>query len=276
MTPPLLDFKVRGAFTLVELLVAMTVGVLLLVLTVSIIGQSSEVTRQTTAGLLATAAASSAVDLIATDLESMAGTAPGTILEMIPSTSVTSFGSYGELFFLAIPGGENESEADRGQVRAIAYRIVDRDPIRGDGGPNPTPGLYRTVISASSTFSNFIGQENLAQAFASTPPSLDDFLVGDVAALEIRFFNTTDRNPANVTNGAFRSVRLTGNSTMLGGSPLTGASLAWLEVSISVLENRDDILTRLRSSTTQSADTLQLIESHSQRLSRRIPLRRAL
>jgi type II secretory pathway pseudopilin PulG len=268
MTRHCADFK---AFTLVELLVAMAVGILLLLVTISIVGQSSQVTRQTTAGLLATSAAASAVDLIATDLESLASSSPGTILEMVPLTSINSFGEYGELFFLAIPGSDNAAEADRGQVRAVAYRIVDQDPIRA-GGTNPTPGLYRTIIDTESTFTTFLGIEDLAQAFAAVPPSLDDFLVGDVASLEVRVFTANGTNAENQAGGFTRSIRLTRESAHLAGTQVTGEPWAWIEVRVSVLENRDDILNRLRRGGQSDAERRQLLEAQTQRLTRRIPL----
>lgn len=264
-----------NAFTLVELLVAMAVGTLLLVVTISVIGQSSQVTRQTTSGLLATAAAASAVDLIATDLESLANSSPGTILEMVPLTSITSFGEYGEVFFIAIPGSDNSAEADRGQVRAIAYRILDQDPIR-DGGANPTPGLYRTVIDVNRSFNDFMDVEDLAQVFAAVPPSLDDFLIGEVASLEVRVFTESGTEPENQTGGSIRSIRLTRDSAFLDGTQVTGEPWAWIEVSVAVLENRDDILNRLRQGGPSAAEREQLMAAQSQRLTRRIALRNGL
>jgi len=263
------DFK---GFTLVELLVAMAVGSLLLLVTIVIVGQSSQVTRKTTSGLLATAAAASAIDLITTDLESLANLAPGTVLEMIPLSSNIPFESYGELFFLSIPCSDNLAEADRGQVRAIAYRIVDRDPIR-DGGARPTPGLYRTVIDVNRSFNDFMGLEDLAPAFAAEPPSLDDFLIGDVASLDVRFFTARDQEPANAANSSMQAVQLTRNSAMIGGAPLSGSPLVWMEISIAVLEDRDDILNRLRQGSLSGDQRRELIDRHSQRLTRRIALR---
>lgn len=263
------------AFTLVELLVAMAVGAILLLATVSMFNESSRVTRQTNSALQATAAASAAVDLIATDLESLATFSPGTVLEMIPKTDLTAFGDYGELFFLSIAGSENQTADDHGQVRAIAYVIIDADPIR-EGGPNLTPGLYRIVLNPDLSFSDFIGQEDLADAFASHSASLDDFLVGDVCELKVRFFTADSPDPQNESNGALQAVRIAKDGTSVAGAAVTGEPWVWAEVSIAVLENRDDILIRLRQGTFSETERGQLIDSHSRRLTRRIPLRNRL
>lgn len=256
----------------------MAVGTLLLLLTTSIIGQSSDISKRTTTGLLAASAAASAADLIASDLESLANTAPGTVLEMVPLTTITNFGKYGELFFLAIPGNDS-AQTERGQVRAIAYRIVDRDPVR-ENGPNPTPGLYRTVITANSTFSGIIGVQELALAFQNTPPSMDDFLIGDVASLEVRFFNAGLGKGVNELDNSramdpAKKVRLTRNSSTVGGSTQT-VPVRWIEVGLSVLENRDNVPQRLRQPSLSTTERDLLLESHTQRLARRVPIRQAL
>lgn len=251
------------------MLVAATVGVLLLVLTVGIVSQSMNATRRANNTLMAANSAASAIDLIASDMDSLAITRQPFEFLQASSGNLTGLGSVSQLSLIALPGGENAQSADHAQARAIRYQVLNQDPIN-DGGNKKTFGLYRTVISSNATFTDYLGQTDLAQAFNAAQPSLDDFLVGDVLDFQIRFYTANATPAANESGGIVQPVRLSGNGTLVNGSTYSGAPLVWAEVTLVILKDTESAAERFNAGTLNRDDA---ITRYGQRLTRRIPIR---
>lgn len=252
------------------MLVAFAVGSLVLVVLVQIVGQSMAISRKSNSVLLANSAATTAVDLISTDLESLSVTGKPYEYLRVTKESVGRVNDVSRLLMLSSGGLDAASADDHGQSRAISYRLINQDPI--PGGSREIYGLYRSVASAEDTFADFAGQTNLETPFNNVTPSLDDFVVGNVIDFQVRFFADGNQLPANVTGSQFQPVRISGNSTEVNGSAYTGAPLTWVEVSLTVLEDRDNAVERFASG------SLTLEDARIQygfRLSRRVPIRTA-
>lgn len=264
--------RARAGFTLVEMLVAATVGVLLLVLTIGIVSQSMNATRRANNTLMAANSAAAAIDILASDMDSLVTTRqPFEFLQAF-SGNLTGLGSVSQLSLLSLPGDENSQSADHGQTRAIRYQVLHQDPIN-DGGNKKTFGLYRTVMSSNATFADFLGQPDLVQAFSGAPPSLDDFLVGNVLDFQVRFYTANATLAANESSGVVQPVRLSGNGTLVNGSAYSGAPLVWAEVTLVVLKDVESSAARLEAGSLSRNDA---ITRYGQRLTRRIPIRPAI
>jgi len=266
MTPPSGDSR---AFTLIEILVACAVGAILLVALTSIVGQSLTISKRSNNVLLANNAASAAVELVARDIESLAASAKPYEYLHVAKENVDGVTDVARLLMLSYSGFYATNAPDYGQVRAISYRLLHQDPINPTGTRN-IYGLYRSIAPSGNTFSNYLGQTNLAAPFGSLATSLDDFLVGNVIDFQIRVYPDGNQPPANASGNAVQPVRLSGNSAQIQGTPHTGAPLRWAEVSLTILEDRDNAVSRFESG------ELGLEEARSKygfRLSRRVPVR---
>jgi len=262
----------RAGFTLIEMLVAFAVGSLLLVALTSIVSQSMAVSRKTNSLLLSNNAASAAVDLVSTDLESLSVTGKPYEYLRVTKEDVDGVTDVARVLMLTASGSDAASADDYGQSRAISYRLINQDPIN-PGGSRNIYGLYRSVVSAEDTFSDFAGQTNLETPFDALPPSLDDFVVGNVIDFQVRVFADGNQSPANVAGLQSQPVRISGNSTQINGTSYTGAPLTWAEVTLTVLEDRDNAVERLESG------SLTLEDARTQygfRLSRRVAIRTPL
>ncbi len=262
----------REAFTLIELLVATTVALLLLGLLVTIVSRSMAITRTANASLLAYNSASSALDLIALDLDSLAVTRqPFEYLQSIKE-DVGALTGQTRLLLLSIASQDNTSAPDFGQLRAVSYRLLKQDPISGGSGPGAVYGLYRSTLDTATSFASFAGQTDLAPAFASLNASLDDFVVGNVIDFQIRFYPARDSVPANGSGASPQPVRISGNGTTISGAAYAGV-LAWAEISLTVLEDRDNAMARLEAGSLTLADAKA---QYGRQLIRKVAIRQAL
>lgn len=250
------------------MLVAFAVGALVLVSLVAIVSQSMSVSSRTNAKLLANNSAAVAVDLVANDLESLAVTRrPFEYLQTVqepvgPLSNVT------RLLMLSAGGTDATTNVDVGQVRAISYRVLDQDPVNS-GGSSPIIGLYRTVVSSTNTFEEFIGSTNLDTAFSSASVALEDFVAGNIVDFQVRLFPDGHRPALNEVSGVVQPIRLGGTGVLVSGSTNTNI-VSWAEVSVTVLEDREDAVRRLRAGSLTLEDA---VERYGFRLSRRVAIR---
>ncbi len=259
----------HSGFTLVEMLVAFAVGAMVLVALTSIVSQSMAVSRKSNNVLLSNNSASTALDLVTRDLASLAVTAKPYEYFHVAKEGVGKVSDVARLLLVSSGGFDSSNPPDFGQARAISYRLVNQDPIN-PGGSRPIYGLYRSVVSVGDTFTNFLGQTNLAGPFTTVTASLDDFVVGNVIDFQVRVFSEGNQSPANAVGQALQPVRISGTSAQINGTGYSGPALSWAEVSLTVLMDRDNAISRFE------AGTLPLDQARSEygfRLSRRVPIR---
>jgi prepilin-type N-terminal cleavage/methylation domain-containing protein len=226
----------RG-FTLVEVLTAATIGALLLALLAAIATQTLKSTKKTNASMTSVSAAGAAVDMLTNDLDSLAVTQqPYEYLQTQQVTlSSTTLPSSKLLLVCISPTDYSSTEA--GQAHAVCYQLYNQDPISASNA-NPIYGLYRSVYTAAKTFSTVLGQNDLSAVAGpwTGAPVLDDFVAGNVVDFSIAFYTSTGTSPANIVGGSYKPVRISGNGAMINNAAYTAGSLAWAEVSITVLE----------------------------------------
>ncbi len=259
----------QSGFTLVEMLVAFAVGALVLVSLTSIVSQSMAVSRKSNNVLLSNNAASTALDLVTRDLESLTVTGNAYEYLQVLKEDVAGVTNVARLLMLSSGGFDATNSSDFAQARAISYRLIHQDPIN-PGGARPIYGLYRSAASAQETFATYLGQTNLAVPFNALTASLDDFVVGNVIDFQVRFFPDGNQAAANVSGTTLQSVRISGTATGIDGSAYTGSPLAWAEVSLTILQDRDDALSRFESGALSLEDARS---KYGFRLSRRVPIR---
>ena len=184
--------KAKG-FTLLELMVAMSVTVILLGMVTFMTGVSMDGYKGSRDKVVAGRQAKEALDAITKDFEAMVARADGSdnmwlYAEVEPNLSTALGGPAGKtitnaprlIFFTGAPdrydgdiGGTND---DGGDVSAVAYRLAYRDQISGTAanavGAFPSFTLYRHLVDPDATFTNVLGQVNLT---APVAPAVNQF-----------------------------------------------------------------------------------------------------
>ena len=164
--------KAKG-FTLLELMVAMSVTVILLGMVTFMTGVSMDGYKGSRDKVVAGRQAKEALDAITKDFEAMVARADGSdnmwlYAEVEPNLSTALGGPAGKtitnaprlIFFTGAPdrydgdiGGTNDNGGD---VSAVAYRLAYRDQISGTAanavGAFPSFTLYRHLVDPDATF----------------------------------------------------------------------------------------------------------------------------
>ena len=184
--------KAKG-FTLLELMVAMSVTVILLGMVTFMTGVSMDGYKGSRDKVVAGRQAKEALDAITKDFEAMVARADGSdnmwlYAEVEPNLSTALGGPAGKtitnaprlIFFTGAPdrydgdiGGTNDNGGD---VSALSYRLAYRDQISGTAanavGAFPSFTLYRHLVDPDATFTNVLGQVNLT---APVAPAVNQF-----------------------------------------------------------------------------------------------------
>ena len=184
--------KAKG-FTLLELMVAMSVTVILLGMVTFMTGVSMDGYKGSRDKVVAGRQAKEALDAITKDFEAMVARADGSdnmwlYAEVEPNLSTALGGPAGKtitnaprlIFFTGAPdrydgdiGGTNDNGGD---VSAVAYRLAYRDQISGTAanavGAFPSFTLYRHLVDPDATFTHLLGQVNLT---APVAPAVNQF-----------------------------------------------------------------------------------------------------
>ena len=194
-----------------ELLVAVSVAALLLVLLVSVISRSLQLSQRSADAMTSCSSAATAIDLIATDLSSLAVTKqPFEYLQAFPETDPFQ-GIQPMRLMMLIDSAEDSAQPspsgtntypDSGQVHAVSYLLAWQNPI---SSATPAPanssifGLYRQVAPVVDTFSSVLGTTDLYKSLYSSPggniikfmpipPALASFVAGNIVDLQVAFY----------------------------------------------------------------------------------------
>lgn len=188
--------KAKG-FTLLELLVAMSVTLLLLGMVTYMTGASMDGYKGSRDKVVAGRQAKQALDAITKDFEAMVARADGSdnmwlYADVEPNLSTALGGPAGKtitnasrlIFFTGAPdrydgdiGGTNDNGGD---VSAVGYRLAYRDQISGTAatavGAFPSFTLYRHIVDPDATFTHLLGQVNLTAPVAPAVSQFTDAL----------------------------------------------------------------------------------------------------
>jgi prepilin-type N-terminal cleavage/methylation domain-containing protein len=188
--------KAKG-FTLLELLVAMSVTLLLLGMVTYMTGVSMDGYKGSRDKVVAGRQAKEALDAITKDFEAMVARADGSdnmwlYAEVEPNLSTALGGPAGKtitnaprlIFFTGAPdrydGDIGGTDDNGGDVSAVGYRLAYRDQISGTAatavGAFPSFTLYRHIVDPDATFTHLLGQVNLTAPVAPAVSQFTDAL----------------------------------------------------------------------------------------------------
>jgi prepilin-type N-terminal cleavage/methylation domain-containing protein len=174
-------------FTLLELMVTMTITTIIVTALVSITSISLDTWNSSRAELRASRQAKSFIDSLGRDLESAvirsgnthewlsAITETEVVGEKLPSTSASKL-----IFFTSATdrynGSVNVTGTDMGgDVSCVAYELDFRDPFTREGrGPFKTYVINRLLVNPNRTFTDLLGKPDLTSAFTSFAPRVSE------------------------------------------------------------------------------------------------------
>ena len=272
--------KAKG-FTLLELLVAMSVTLLLLGMVTYMTGASMDGYKGSRDKVVAGRQAKEALDAITKDFEAIVARADGSenmwlYADVEPklvadnAANTTLVGPANKkipnacrlIFFTGAPdrydgdiGGTNDNGGD---VSAVGYRLAYRDQISGTAatavGAFPSFTLYRHLVDPDATFTHLLGQVNLtapaAPAVSQFTDALDftaeNVLAENIYELTVTFLVQTDVGVERITIGQQTSQHdeftVAGNGLEVDGAVQDG-QLVGVEISMTVLSERGLVMT---------------------------------
>jgi len=196
----------KAGFTLVELLVAMTITIILLGVLVYMTGVSTDTYRSNRSEIRASRQAKEALTAITNDFESMVIRRDGNAFEWlyageetsrldgpegreIPNTSRLIFFTAATDRYNGAVGGASDAGGD---VSAVSYRLVYRDQISDtDDEEHAVFSLYRTLADPNITFDNILASESLESAYTSQFSDDADFEPSNFLVENIYEFSIT-------------------------------------------------------------------------------------
>lgn len=249
----------RRGFTLLELLVAISITVLLMVLLMSMVSTASDAWRLGRARLATNSQGAAAMQAFCRDLQSV-------ILRSSPMKSVDADGepplwmevvetgdqgdggvtapTVAVRFFSPVLDRETLFDPDpatklAGDVCAVSYQVAYQDPLAAANGQMDMFGLYREVRDPRDTFDNFLGKSAAFDGFADTPEA-NNFLAGDVLDFAVSFvFEKPDGSRVLMApNTEFRltSAGVETGFDGLDGDEGLGARLVMAQVNVTILD----------------------------------------
>ncbi len=271
----------RGGFTLIELMVAMTITTIIVTVLVSITGIAIDAWQRGRSEIRASRQAKAMLDTMAKDFESFVSRRGNNfewmyakVLSDLPGPSANQSSNAAELtFFTAATDrylGEIGGADDKGgDVSCVSYRLEYQDPVKGDEEENTSTFVfYRLLVNPDEAFEKLLGSDNLQNAFSSFESKVkevENFVCENVYQFTLTFeVEVTQRSssgttivPVRVTLGdsaAGTEIRVRGNGLetdanvgslrpSVTSDELKAGRLTGVEVGITVLS--DSALIRL-------------------------------
>lgn len=225
------------AFTLLELLVAVTISTLLLTLLLSTVQGISSNYLRTQGSITRQGNVSLALDQMVQDIDSLVVPhfAGAEALRLTPET-VGEATNTAWLTLLATTTDDDSTATSttnsfNGATRAISYRMAYQNSIDGTATA-PSYALYRYVASSLDTFTDAIWRPDAQTAFwaALQTKKVDYILSEHVVAFSVRFLRADD----NTWTAPGSEIRIGRDGTTVNGTAVEGG-FKRAEVSITVL-----------------------------------------
>lgn len=261
--------KAKG-FTMLELLVAMSVTVILLGMVTFMTGVSMDGYKGSRDKVLAGRQSKEALDAITKDFEAMVARADGSdnmwlYADVEPLLSTALGGPANKritnasrlIFFTGAPdryGGDIGGTNDKGgDVSAVGYRLAYRDQISGaaadDVGAFPSFTLYRHIVDPDASFTNVLGRTDLSSSNEfddSDTFTAENVLAENIYELTVTFLVQTDVGVERITIGQqtnqHNEFTVAGNGLEVDGAALDG-QLVGVEIGMTVLSERGLVMT---------------------------------
>lgn len=224
----------KPGFTLVELLVAMTITIILLGVLIFLTGISMDTFRDSRNQVRASRQAKEAISTIAKDFEGIVLRKGGSNHEWLYAGEETSNlqGPSGReipntcrlIFFTGATdryngdiGGVDDLGGD---VSAVSYRLVYRDQITtGGDDTHAVFSLYRHLINPDEAFTHLLAEDDLEQAYTGQFTDEQDFTSENFLVENIYEFSVTFLVEVTVNSGS-APVTHTVRATMSPGNQL--------------------------------------------------------
>lgn len=224
----------RSAFTLLEVLVATTISMILVVLLLTAAqGVISNYTR-TQSNLARQGDAAFALDQAVQDIEGLVipNLVAAEALALTPETVEASTNAAWLTLLSSVTDRDTSTNpAFNGATRAVSLRIAHQDPL---GGSQKIYAIYRAVISAKETFDHVVAQTNARSGYWGSAPESpvagENFLAGNVTGFSVRFLRA-DTGKWTLPSD---TVRIGRDGTSVNGDPVSGG-FTRAEVSITVI-----------------------------------------
>jgi len=263
--------KAKG-FTLLELMVAMSVTVILLGMVTFMTGVSMDGYKGSRDKVVAGRQAKEALDAITKDFEAMVARRDLSskqwqwLYAKVEPKLSTSLGgptdkkitNACELIFLTgapdrYDGEIGETEDNGGDISAVCYRLAYRDQISGTAatavGPFPSFTLYRHLVDPDDTFTNVLGRTDLSSSNEfddSDTFTAENVLAENIYEMTVTFLVDTSAGVERITIGPQTSQHdeftFAGNGLEVDGAAQDG-QLEGVEISITVLSERGLVMT---------------------------------
>lgn len=248
--------SVRQSFTLVELMVAMSITALLVVIIAQLVSAILISWTRGSGRLSKNMDARAAMELIVQDIQSTLIQPSSTRstyewLRKDVDTGLTG-GSYtannvARLMFFSTPTDRGNTLS--GNVCAVGYRLGYEDPITaGNANSVKLFGLYRTLVDAPTTFNNVLGQTNLWDNYWKNQNMLQstNFLIPHVIDFRvICHVRNPDGSEVQVPHDSLVTLGCTFQATPAQSSIQAGAHLEALDVSLKLIS--EETATKIRN-----------------------------
>jgi prepilin-type N-terminal cleavage/methylation domain-containing protein len=259
--------KNRPGFTLLELLVAMTITTIIVTVLISITAIAVDVWNRSRSELRAARQAKSMVDTMARDLESLVVRIGNNYQWLTAETDRPENSSNAaRLIFYTAATDRYEGELgtardEGGDVSCVGYQLDWEDPLYSGGTQKfETFVLYRRLVDPKPVFVNLLGKEDLVQAFDSLGGRMqadENFVCENIYQFTITFHvdipsKTSPPGPPEQRrlviqpSGGKSEFRVTGNGivTLPAEEELRAAKLKSVGISLTVLS--DSAIDQLR------------------------------
>ena len=282
----------RGAFTLLELLVAMAVVAIFVVIAVELATATLKRTEGVNSKLRANMQARVVMDWLARDLQTaLVRKDGGEWLRMeptnlavgslsLPMSRLMLFSQAGELHLSTSTSGTTTTTNTNSGPAAVSYETDYCDPITLQDNRWNTTALFRVTVDPQATFSNLFAAQtpyNLADDFWDSLPTgvgqreAQHLLIQNIAAFQVSFEFTTN-GPTTIKSDPdwIFSAGVDGN-VRAGGTDYPGATVLSAEVTLWLLEPEGARALR-RASEGASMTTDEFLAKYAHPFVRKIPL----
>lgn len=201
----------QTAFSLLEVLVAMSVLSILLVLLLSVTNNASKLWRANESRVDSYREARAAINILATDLGSLYASTNTACFAITPDegsdpdlpsikTGTTKSGMDGKLFFLtALPADAQEAGKNKSDLCTVGYFLgFDKTSLTGKG--SPSYNLYRYFRSSDDTFTALRAGKPFAGVDTDTIPtsSTVEVLARNITGFKVEPYTIDSASPKNL------------------------------------------------------------------------------